>query len=145
MTAPMPGPDGPGVSIAGGSSLVLFRKSEHKPEAWKLLEFLSTPENQARFYELTGNLPSRQSAWLAPAFSGDPYTGAFREQLTRVEPAPQVPEWERIVQKMRLYAEQVIHGRRSIDDALRAFNRDVDNLLEKRRWLLARNRAASRE
>ena len=140
MTAPMPGPEGPGVSIAGGSSLVIFRKSEHKPEAWKLLEFLSTPENQARFYELTGNLPSRQTAWLAPALSGDPYTRAFREQLTRVEPAPQVPEWERIVQKMRLYAEEVIHGKRTTDDALQVFNRDVDNLLEKRRWLLARKR-----
>jgi multiple sugar transport system substrate-binding protein len=144
MTAPMPGPDGPGASIAGGASLVLFRKSRQKPEAWKLLEFLSEPEIQARFYELTGNLPSRRTAWLAPAFSGDPYTRAFGEQLNRVEPAPQVPEWERIVQKMRLCAEEVIHGKRTIDDALAVFNRDVDELLEKRRWLIARKRAASR-
>jgi multiple sugar transport system substrate-binding protein len=144
MTASMPGPQGPGESIAGGSSLVIFRKSRHKPEAWKLLEFLSTPENQARFYQMTGNLPSRQTAWLAPAFSGDPYTRAFREQLARVEPAPQVPEWERIVQKMRLYAEEVVHGKKTIDQALAVFNRDVNGLLEKRRWMLARKGAAGR-
>ncbi len=43
MTAPMPGPDGPGASLAGGASLVMFRRSHHKPEAWLLLEFLSSP------------------------------------------------------------------------------------------------------
>ena len=30
MTAPMPGPDGPGVSSAGGASLVIFRHSQSK-------------------------------------------------------------------------------------------------------------------
>lgn len=33
MTAPMPGPDGPGFSSAGGSSLVVFKTSEAKAEA----------------------------------------------------------------------------------------------------------------
>jgi multiple sugar transport system substrate-binding protein len=144
MTAPMPGPDGPGASIAGGSSLVIFRDSRRKAEAWKLVEYLSEPEVQVRFYQLTGNLPARQTAWQAPIFADNPYTRAFREQLPLVEPAPPVPEWERIVQKMRLYAEEVIHGKRTIDGALEAFNRDVDNLLEKRRWLLARKQAGSR-
>jgi len=144
MTAPMPGPRGMGASVAGGSSLVLFRKSRRKAEAWKLVEYLSDPAVQARFYELTGNLPSRESAWDAPVFAGNPYTRAFRDQLALVEPAPQVPEWERIVQKMRLSAEEVIHGKRTIEAALQAFNRDVDALLEKRRWMLARKQGASR-
>ena len=38
-----------GVSTAGGSSLVVFRGSEHQAEAWKLIEFLSRPEQQVRF------------------------------------------------------------------------------------------------
>jgi len=142
MTAPMPGPDGPGASVAGGSSLVLFRKSERKAEAWKLVEYLSDPRVQSRFYEITGNLPPRQTAWQAPVFTGNPYAAAFREQLTRVEPAPKVPEWERIAIKMRLTAEQVIHGKKTEEEALEALNRDVDALLEKRRWLLARKQAA---
>lgn len=141
MTFPMPGPNGPGVSVAGGSSLVLFRDSPHKAEAWKLVEYLSEPAVQARFYEITGNLPPRKSAWQAPIFAGNPYARAFRDQLERLEPSPQVPEWERIVQKMRIYSEEVVHGRRSIDDALTAYNREVDKMLEKRRWLLARRAA----
>jgi multiple sugar transport system substrate-binding protein len=144
MTAPMPGPTGPGVSLAGGSSLVIFKDSEKKGEAWKLLEYLSDPAVQVRFYQITGNLPPRQTAWQDPVLAGNPYARAFREQLTRVEPSPKVPEWERIVQKMRLYSEEVIHGKRTIDEALSAFNRDVDAMLEKRRWLLARKQASLR-
>ncbi len=34
MTMPLPGPNGPGASIAGGSSLVLFRASRQKQAAW---------------------------------------------------------------------------------------------------------------
>ena len=34
MTAPMPGPNGPGVSSAGGASLVIFSHSQTKPAAW---------------------------------------------------------------------------------------------------------------
>jgi multiple sugar transport system substrate-binding protein len=38
MTATMPGPEGPGLSSAGGASLVVFKTSEVKPEAWLLAE-----------------------------------------------------------------------------------------------------------
>ena len=37
MTAALPGPDGPGVSIAGGSSLVVFRRARSKTAAWQLV------------------------------------------------------------------------------------------------------------
>ena len=141
MTAPIPGPRGPGVSVAGGSSLVIFQGSERKAEAWKLVEYLSEPAVQAEFYRITGNLPPRKTAWQAPVFAENPYARAFREQLERLEPSPAVPEWERIVQKMRVYSEEVVNGRRTIDDALSAFNREVDRMLEKRRWLLARRQS----
>ncbi len=66
-TAPLPAPDGsaswPGVSVAGGASLVLFRASRHPEAAWKLVEFLSEPAEQVRFHGLTGDLPARRSAW----------------------------------------------------------------------------------
>jgi len=78
MTAPMPGPDGPGASLAGGSSLVIFRRSRHKQDAWLLLEFLSSPEIQQRFYQLTGDLPPRRSTWRAPELAGNVYAHAFR-------------------------------------------------------------------
>jgi multiple sugar transport system substrate-binding protein len=138
MTAPLPGPDGPGVSVAGGSSLAVFERSEHKAEAWALVEYLSRPDVQVRFHELTGNLPARESAWADPVLAGNPYAAAFREQLRRVRPTPKIPEQERIAQTIREYAEFAASGAMTVDEALSALDRDVDRLLEKRRWLLQR-------
>jgi multiple sugar transport system substrate-binding protein len=141
MTAPLPGPDGPGVSIAGGSSLVVFRASRHKAAAWRLVEFLSQPAVQRRFHALTGDLPPRRATWQDPVLASDVHARAFREQLERVKPAPKVPEWERIATEMRLVAERAAHGELSVDQAARELDARTDRILEKRRWLLARRPA----
>ncbi len=137
MTAPLPGPDGPGASTAGGSSLVIFRSSRHPQAAWRLIEYLSEPAIQVRFHELSGNLPPRRAAWRDARLSGDVYSKAFRDQLERVRPTPKIPEWERIVTEMQTVAEQVVRGGMDMDEASLALDRRVDGMLEKRRWMLA--------
>jgi multiple sugar transport system substrate-binding protein len=137
-TAPLPGPDGPGASIAGGSSLVVFRASRHRAEAWRLIEFLSQPAVQRRFHALTGDLPPRRATWQDPELMADVHARAFREQLERVKPAPQVPEWERIAAELRLVAERAVRTDLSVDAAARELDARADLILEKRRWMLAR-------
>jgi multiple sugar transport system substrate-binding protein len=142
-TAPLPGPAGPGVSMAGGASLVVFRDSPHREAAWRLVAFLSQSEQQVRFHELTGNLPATRGAWDSPVLVDNRHAGAFRDQLERVEPLPAVPEIESIVTKVFEHAETAIRGRVPVDDAVTALDRDVDRILEKRRWIL--DREAGRE
>ncbi|HEY0660038.1 MAG TPA: sugar ABC transporter substrate-binding protein [Lysobacter sp.] len=142
-TAPLPGPDGPGAGIAGGTSLVLFRSSPRKNASWKLVEFLSRPDIQQRLHAVIGDLPPRRSTWEHPALAKDEYALAFRDQLERVKPTPKVLEWERIVQEMRLASERVVRGGVSQDDAVRDLDARVDKILEKRRWMRARDRQAS--
>ena len=138
MTAPLPGPDSGGVSLAGGSSIVIMRGSAKKSVAWRFVTFLSDPARQARFYEQTGDLPARRTAWTAPALASDPYLAAFRTQLGRVVPTPPVPESELIVQLVALAGERAARGRQTIDEALASLDAEVDGVLEKRRWLLSR-------
>jgi multiple sugar transport system substrate-binding protein len=138
MTAPLPGPDGPGASIAGGASLVVFRASKHKAEAMLLIEYFSTPAVQERFHALTGNLPPRRATWRHENLDRDIYAKAFREQLERARATPKVPEWERIATEMRLVAERVIHGDIDIDQAVEELDARTDRILEKRRWMLDR-------
>ena len=140
MTAPLPGPDGPGASTAGGSSLVIFRSSRHREAAWRLVEYLSEPAVQLRFHELTGNLPPRRTAWQDVKLAGDPHAQAFRDQLERVRPTPKVPEWERIVSEVQQAAEQVVRGGMDVEQATRALDHRVNAILEKRRWMLARGK-----
>ena len=141
MTAPLPGPDGPGASTAGGSSLVVFRASHHQEAAWRLIEFLSRPAVQRRFHALTGDLPPRRTTWTDPALTADVYARAFRDQLERVKPAPKIPEWERIATEMRLVAERAVRRGLSADAAVKDLDARADRILEKRRWLLARRGA----
>lgn len=141
-TAPLPGPQGPGASIAGGSSLAIFRRSAHKPAAWALARHLSQPAVQQRFHALTGNLPPRRSAW-GPALLADAPTAAFRDQLERVRPVPQVPEWERLATELRILLERVVHGQLAPERLPDEMDRQADRLLDKRRWMLARHGVAT--
>ena len=142
-TAPLPGPDGPGVSTAGGSSLVIFKRSPRKAAAWRLIEFLSDPATMQRFHALTGDLPPRRSAWRSPELADDVASQAFAAQLERVRAAPKLPEWERIFQEMQRAAERVVRHTQSIDAATTELDASVDALLEKRRWLRARTLASA--
>ncbi len=139
-TAPLPGPDGPGLSMAGGSSLVMFKRTRHPEEVWRLITFLSRPEQQVRFYRLTGDLPPRAEAWRDPALVEDPCTRAFGEQLTRMAPWPKVPEWEPIAMRLQDWMERAVRGHVSPEDALVGMDREVDLMLEKRRWMVERRR-----
>ena len=140
-TAPLPGPAGPGVSLAGGSSLVVMRSSAQRAIAWRFIAFLSDPARQAVFYERTGDLPARRSAWNAPALAGDVHLAAFRTQLARVVPTPAVPEWELIATRLAAAAERAARGRQTVDAALAGLDAETDAILEKRRWLLAQRAA----
>jgi multiple sugar transport system substrate-binding protein len=146
-TAPLPGPRGAesGVSLAGGASLALIRTSKHKEAAWKLIEFLSRPDIQLRFYELTGSLPARREAWQRSGLADDPHARAFWTQLQRVEPLPAVPEIESIMSRVIEHAEASIRGGVPAEASLAALDREVERILAKRRWMLERGRARSGE
>jgi multiple sugar transport system substrate-binding protein len=135
-TAPMPGPDGPGVSLAGGSSLVLFRRSAHPAEAWQLIRFLSGPRQQAQFFHLSGSLPARRDAWADSSLRADPKVAAFRTQLERVVPTPKVAEWELIATRIAEAGERAVRGGVSEDRALTTLEGQVNAILAKRRALL---------
>jgi len=145
-TAPLPGPTGAasGVSLAGGSSLVMFRASRHPREAWALIEYLSRPAVQLQFWRLSGDLPGRLEAWRDTALTRDPNTRAFGVQLRRVVPTPQVPEWEEIAIRLQDYVERAVRRTATPDTVLSQMSVEVDRMLEKRRWLRERGLAAGR-
>ncbi len=137
MTAPLPGPDGNiGVSLAGGSSLVMFKGSPRKEAVWKVIEYLSEPDQQLQFYRYTGNLPARVEAWRDSALASNRYAAAFFTQLNHVRATPKVPEWEQIAQKLREYSELIAMDQMSVEDAMAALDRSVNVMLEKRRWMV---------
>ena len=137
-TAPFPGPDGPGRSTPGGSSLVVFSIARDPAAAWTLIAQLVAPASQAKLQALTGDLPPTRAVWDRAGLTADPITEAFARQLDRTTALPKVPEWERIATEMQTVAELFVRGRVNLDDAVADIDRRADRLLEKRRWMLAR-------
>jgi len=123
-------------SNAGGSSLVIFRSSKDKEAAWKLIEFLSTTEIQRDFYKASFDLPAVKEAWADSSLLGDPNMRAFYKQLESAKPFPRIPEWEQIADKMGQWIEAAVWGRYTLDEALAEMTRDINRVLEKRRWML---------
>lgn len=135
-TAPLPGPHGLDASIAGGASLAVFKNSAHPREAWALVDYLSRPAVQERFYALTGDLPARRSVWASGSVKDDPLTGAFRDQLERARPVPPVAEWEQIMTELRLMAEHVVRHEYTPAEGALELDRRADRMLAKRRALV---------
>ena len=121
---------------------MMFKRSQKKDAAWKVIEYLSEPAQQIRFYELTGSLPAAKEAWDQPPLSNDPLVVAFRRQLENVTPTPKVAEWEQIATIVWEAAESAIRGERSVDGALAWLDSRADRILEKRRWVLAQEQEA---
>jgi multiple sugar transport system substrate-binding protein len=117
---------------------VIFRKSPRQALAWELMRYLARPDVQLRFYHLTGDLPARREAWEDSALAGDREAAAFRTQLTRAVPTPMVPEWEEVTTKIMDQTEAAVRGGVTPAAALVALDREVDRLLERRRYLQQR-------
>lgn len=140
-TAPMPAPDGtpyPGASLSGGSSLVISSRSQKQAACWSLIEFLSRPEIQIRFYEESGDLPARRGAWTIPKLKDDPQIAAFRVQLDHTVALPRLPEWENIATSIFEQGQLATRGQFDAPEAARRLDRRVEAMLEKRRWVLSR-------
>ncbi len=136
-TAPLPRKVN-GVSVAGGASLVIFADSPRAREAWRFIQYLSQVNTQQAFFRLTRDLPAVRAAWHTPEIEQDREIQTFYRQLEEVMPAPKIAEWEQVAVKMQEYLEQVLFNKLTLPEAVRLLNRDVDRILEKRRWLRAR-------
>ena len=108
-TAPLPGPDGPGLSMAGGSSLVLFAGSDAGSAAWRFVEYLSRPENQVRFYELTGDLPARVEA--APGVTVEHVDAGPAQPIPKDDLLPYMDEFAGLLRRsFRADPPDVVHA-----------------------------------
>ena len=131
-----PGPDGPGVSTAGGSSLVIFKSSPRKDAAWKLIRVPERARDDAalprahRRPAAAAQRLARAGARRRPAVAG--VRAATRARARRAED-PRVGAY---------LPGDAAHGRarragaaRRSEAACRELDARVDALLEKRRWL----------
>jgi multiple sugar transport system substrate-binding protein len=94
--APMPqGPGGEAYTFVGGSNLMMLKSSEHKPEAWALLEYLSEDSVQQEYAEIMGMFPAKAAA-QEQSGEDDENRGKFLEAVEQGRTYAPIPQWGQI-------------------------------------------------
>lgn len=83
-------------SFVGGSNLVVFQDSDNADAAWKLVDWLTQPDTQVAWYDITGDLPSAQAAWDDQTLAGDQKLAVFGEQLQDTQAPPVTTTWVQV-------------------------------------------------
>lgn len=70
QTAPFPGytAERPAPAHVMGWNMMMGKDSKHRDAAWKFIEHITTPESQIMTAKMTGEMPTRKSAYADPWF-----------------------------------------------------------------------------
>lgn len=115
-------------SFIGGSNLAVFKKTENRDAAWTLVEWLSQPETQIQWYELTSDLPSVQKAWDDPALASDEKLSKFGDQLQTAKAPPSFPSWEQVAEAFDGEIEKVAKQGLPAADAVKAAQQQANSI-----------------
>jgi multiple sugar transport system substrate-binding protein len=85
-----------GTSFVGGSDFAVYKSSKNRDSAWKLVQWLSQPDVQAKWYTMVADLPAVQSAWQQGTLASDKQLALFGQQLQDAKAPPSIPHWEEI-------------------------------------------------
>ncbi|MBW7454887.1 ABC transporter substrate-binding protein [Paenibacillus sepulcri] len=127
-TAPMPtGPSGKALIAAGGAGWGIASFSEHKEEAWKLIAFLSNPEQNTAFSKDYGLIPIHTSATEDEFFKTGPYktlidASNMPETFVNYKPAFQYPgtgQWSQVSMESQ---QSLLLGQTTVEDTLKKWN-----------------------
>ena len=119
-------------SFVGGSHLTVFRDAENKDDAWKFIEFMSRPENQIQWFEISGGLPASIRAWETGYFDDKPEVSVFGRQMFDTKSPPNIPEWEEVATRIDQRLEEVIRGGRPVPEAQELLRGDIQRILARR-------------
>jgi multiple sugar transport system substrate-binding protein len=98
VTAIPAGPTGDRGTYGVTDSIIMFKNSENKDEAWKFLDFLFTTEQRAKFTQGEGFLPVNAEEAKMDYYVNNADLKEFTALLPDARFAPVIPGWEEVAQ-----------------------------------------------
>lgn len=127
--APLPGKDSAGgTSFVGGGDLAVFKDSDNRDAAWKLVKWLTEPEVQQDFYDAVGDLPAVQESWKSGKLAEDEQLQVFGEQLGNTLAPPAVPTWEQVAAVVDSDVEKAVKGAMPVEDAVKHMQSEAQRI-----------------
>ncbi|NBD25114.1 ABC transporter substrate-binding protein [Paenibacillus glycinis] len=128
-TAPMPkGPSGKAFTATGGAGWGIASYSKHKDEAFKLIAFLSSPEQNTYFAIKTALIPIHSSASEDPFFQTDMYKTLLEmaskpDEFVNLKANTKYPgtsQWGQVAMES---GQSLLLGKVSVEDTLKQWDK----------------------
>ena len=131
--APIPaGPGGAQGTYGVTDSIVMFKNSKVKDEAWKFLDFIFTTDQRTKFDKVEGFLPVNAAEAKDPMFADDPDLKVFASLLPKARFAPVIPGWEDIAQTTSNAVQSIYLGKGDVKTTLSEAAAKINETLNKK-------------
>ncbi len=122
----------PGKSFEGGEFLAVSAKSAQQAAAQKLIDFITSPENQLRFCKANRSAnPSSRTAQQDKYFQSNPNLQTFVMQLNLSEHPPVDPDWVLIEAEIEKAVEKVLFENALPGETLRILQKTITDIHRK--------------
>ncbi|RST13200.1 ABC transporter substrate-binding protein [Streptomyces sp. WAC05374] len=117
---PLPGPEGPGTSVLGGSNLAVSSHARHPESARDLIAYLTSEPVQRRVLTEGALPPVRAALYGEPALVRRfPYLPALRASVLTAAPRPKSPHYEQVSLAVQAVAHDAMAQRQTPEAAVR--------------------------
>ena len=130
--APLPAFEGfDSATCIGGWQWAINPFSSNKAAAWRLLEYLASPETQRVLAVQASNIPARQSLYADPdVLAAAPHFGAFYDVIINARSRPVTPFYNDVSQAIRFPMNAFFARQLTAEEALREMQQGVEEALD---------------
>ncbi|MET9369553.1 ABC transporter substrate-binding protein [Streptomyces griseoflavus] len=117
---PLPGPEGPGTSVLGGSNLAVSSHARHPDSAARLLAYLTSEPVQRQVLTRGALPPVRAGLYDDPGLVRRfPYLPTLRESVRAAAPRPKSPHYDQVSLVVQAVVHDAMAGRQTPEAAVR--------------------------
>ncbi len=129
---PLPGRDGPGTSVLGGSNLAVSSHARHPASAADLISYL-TSERVQRQVLTKGSLPPVRAALYEDPelIRAYPYLPTLRQSVLSAVPRPKSPRYDQVSLAVQAVAQDVLALRQTPEQAAARLARELGTISRK--------------
>ncbi|MFF4395600.1 ABC transporter substrate-binding protein [Streptomyces sp. NPDC001480] len=124
---PLPGPDGPGSSVLGGSDLAVNTHARHPDSAARLIAYLTSEPVQRQVLTRGSLPPVRAALYKDPELVREfPYLPTLRAALRAAKPRPKSPHYDQVSLVVQAVVHDALTGRETPEVAVARLARELD-------------------
>ncbi|GAA2340106.1 ABC transporter substrate-binding protein [Streptomyces kunmingensis] len=126
---PLPGPDGPGTSVLGGSNLAVSAHARHPDSAARLIAYLTSERIQRQVLTEGALPPVRAALYKDPELIRRfPYLPTLRASVLAAAPRPKSPRYDQVSLAVQAVVYDAMSGRQTPEDAVRRLALELANI-----------------